>query len=185
METVETGIDRPSVKVREKFFEQLYEVAFPVFAEFAAKQNASFEDARDIFHDALVIYYEKSSDPSFIVNINAEAYVFGIARHLWIRKVKQDKRKVSLSTGEEGIFLQTDELPGDRDARLLNLLERAGKRCMDLLQQFYFERSTLKEIAARCGYKTVHTAAVQKFKCLAKIRDVIRAKSIRYEDFNF
>ena len=184
MESIQT-IERPSVKDREHFFEQLYEKAFPAFAEFAAKRNASFEDARDTFQDAIVIYYEKSSDPSFVVTTAAEAYVFGIARHLWSRKVSLDKRNVFLSVGLEAEHLSVDDLPDEKEIKLLTFLERVGKNCMDLLHQFYFEKSSLKQIAAFRGYKTVHTAAVQKFKCIAKIRDVIKAKSMRYEDFNY
>ena len=33
------------------------------------------------------------------------------------------------------------------------------------------------------GYRDEHSAAVQKFKCIGKMRDSIRSKAMDYEDF--
>src|SRR5688500_19826541 len=89
METLELSVHAP--EPREQFFESIYETAFPAFARFAAKMNASFDDAKDVFQDAMVVYYEKSNDPKFLPRTTPEAYVLGIARHLWLKRFKRQR----------------------------------------------------------------------------------------------
>ena len=182
MELLEKTTEVRNSACRESFFVELYEKAFPPFARFAARMHASFDDAKDIFHDALVIYYEKCQDPGFALRVTAEAYVVGIAKHLWLRKFKRD-RYVTFSDDEKELAIPPDYFPTVNEVHLLNFLERTGKRCMELLRKFYFENTPLRDIADGQGYSSEHSAAVQKYKCLGKVRDAIREKSMDYEDF--
>jgi DNA-directed RNA polymerase specialized sigma24 family protein len=174
---------RPTVQEREIIFADLYEKAFPSFARFAGKMNAPFQDARDIFHDALVIYFEKSSEGSLEIQTSPEAYIIGIAKHLWLRKFRQDRNKVSLDAIESVITLPADYFPTINENQLLRFLERSGRKCLDLLRAFYFQKIKLSKIAAEMGYRNEHSATVQKYKCIEKVREAVKAKSIRYEDF--
>lgn len=183
MELLERTVDNRVAESSSGFLEELYEKAFPSFARFAARKGGSFEDARDIFHDALVIYYEKSIEKTLNIRISPEAYVVGIAKHLWIRKFHSDRLSTSINGMESDISIPSDYYPSVNESRLLRFLERSGKRCLDLLRKFYYEKSSLREIAGALGYRDEHSAAVQKFKCIGKMRDSIRSKAMDYEDF--
>ena len=183
MELPERTIDVLPADALETYFEGLYERAFPAFARFAVRMRASFDDAKDIFHDALVIYCEKSREAGFRVITSPEAYVVGIAKHLWARKFNRGRREIALTLEESLITIPEDYFPSVNESRLLRFVERAGRKCMDLLLSFYYKKATLTEIADLHGYRTEHSAAVQKYKCLAKVRDAIKAKSMDYEDF--
>src|SRR6185369_1971709 len=165
------------------YFNELYKKAFPPVAGFVSKMNGSFQDAKDIFHDAMVIFYEKTEDESFVLTALPEAYVTGIAKNLWIKKFKHSKRNVSLDAVEAGIAIPEDYYPTINANRLLQLLEVAGKKCLDLLHSFYHEKLSGEEIKNRFGYKTEHSASVQKYKCIEKIRETIQQKAISYENF--
>lgn len=182
METIELGISKKSLKAAIPF-DDLYKKAFPSVAHFVSKMSGSFQDAKDIFHDALVIFYEKIEDESFVLSTSAEAYVTGIAKHLWVKKFNRSKRTVSLSAVEAGIFIPDDYYPTINTSRLLQLLEVAGKKCLDLLHSFYHEKLSGEEIKNRFGYKTEHSASVQKYKCIEKIKETIQQKAIAYENF--
>ena len=182
MELLENKVRTGLVDFTDKRFENLYEKAFVAFAKFASRRKTSYEDAKDIFHDAMVIYLEKSSDPALSIHTSPERYVVGIAKHLWNRKFRRDLQVVSFDE-QLAVSVPADFFPEQKEVSLLNFLERMGQRCMDLLQKFYFEKASLREIAAFLGYRTEHSAAVQKFKCIAKLRDFIKAKAVKYEDF--
>ena len=183
MELLESTINRPVAEARENLFEGLYEKAFPAFARFAARRNASFEDAKDIFHDALVLYYEKCTEAGFSVQVSPEAYVVGIAKHLWLRKFHYERNNISLTDMESSFLVPSDYYPTVDEIRLLKFIESSGKKCLELLRRFYYQKSPLREIAAHLGYRNEHSAAVQKFKCIGKMRDAIRSKALDYEDF--
>jgi len=168
---------------REASFQALYEMAFPGVAGFVRKMNGSFQDARDIFQDALVIYLEKSEGPGFASGSSPERYILGIAKHLWLRKFREDRRKVSLNITEMAISIPVDFYPSVHIARLLRFLELTGKRCLDLLHGIYYEKRSMKDLAAAFGYRNEHTTSVQKYKCLEKLRSAIKEKTMAYEDF--
>jgi DNA-directed RNA polymerase specialized sigma24 family protein len=156
----------------------LYQSVFPVLCRYISKKGGSLEESKDIFHDALIIFYEKCSAGADIAD--EKAYVFGIAKHLWNTTYNEKQR-----------YAELDELvvPADADAqevvstKLLLFLKQTGSKCMDLLQSFYYENLNAEKIAERFGYSGVRSATVQKFKCLEKIRQVVKTNAQQYEDF--
>ena len=167
---------------REQLFLELYEDVFPKVARFVAHRGGSLQDAKDIFHDSLIILYEKIVDDSNTIHHSNESYLIGIAKHLWIRKFSDDKQNVNLSEIETEISVPGDFFEPTAN-KLISVLEVTGKKCLDLLQAFYYENHGLKKIKEMFGFSTVHSASVQKNKCLGKMRDIIEQKSLRYEDF--
>jgi DNA-directed RNA polymerase specialized sigma24 family protein len=179
MEVLETPINR----IGKQRFEELYENCFPGVAAFVSKMQGSFQDARDIFHDALIIFHEKTSESNFSVTVSEEAYITGIAKHLWIRKYNNDRQKISLTRVEAAITLPEDYFPTIDTRRLSRFLESAGKKCLELLSAFYYEKLSAKDMLKRFGYSTEHSATVQKYKCIEKVRVTLKDKSMTYEDF--
>ncbi|HEX6224430.1 MAG TPA: hypothetical protein VFZ52_08470, partial [Chryseolinea sp.] len=128
---------------RTQLFTQLYEEAFPKVAKFVANRGGTFDDARDIFHDALVVLYENSLKDNEVES--TEAYVIGISKHLWIRKFNNAQRCVALDELEKAIPIPEDiHEPADR--RLTSLLELTGRKCLELLRAFYYDSLSLDQI---------------------------------------
>lgn len=169
-------------EVREKLFEELYETAFPKVAFFISRRNGTFQDAKDIFHDALVIFYEKIMEKKVEPKLSPEAYLLGIAKHLWVRKYNRERALISLDAAEMSITIPDDYFPSRKTHRLVDFLARAGKKCLEILQAFYYDKQPADEIARTFGYRNAHSATVQKFKCLEKIRTTVKEKSISYDD---
>lgn len=163
-------------------FGELYETAFPAVAKFVSKMNGSFDDAKDVFQDALVIYFEKTQQDNFLITTSAEAYILGIAKHLWARKFNRDRKQVSLERVSPEIIPQ-EETASINDQKLLQLIESTGKKCLDLLRAFYYEKLSLRNIAQNFKFSSERSATVQKFKCVEKMRNTIQTKSISHEDF--
>jgi DNA-directed RNA polymerase specialized sigma24 family protein len=174
---------QPSTARRDTHFAELYELCFPVVAKFVSKRKGSFQDAKDIFQDALVIYHEKSQQENFNVEVSPEAYIIGISRHLWSRKFGDDCRKISADDRMSEFSVPDDYFPTVNENRLLSLLERSGEKCLSLLRSFYFEKRSIPELKHRFGFQSEHSASVQKYKCIEKIRETIKQKSMAYEDF--
>lgn len=164
---------------REEFFIRLYKKAFPVVAKYISRRGGSFDEAKDVFHDALVIYYEKTVQQVLNNSIDETAYLVGTAKHLWLRKFSCDKKVVSL----DGVEVPTDDEEELSTPRLMRFLTKAGSKCMELLKSFYYDEAPLNEIAEAFGFSGVRSATVQKYKCLEKVRETIKQKALHYEDF--
>jgi DNA-directed RNA polymerase specialized sigma24 family protein len=182
MEVMAPSFDLQSKEMRRQLFENLYKDAFPMVSRFVSIHQGSFQDAKDIFQDALVIYYEKLNE-GLQIQTTDTAYVLGIAKHLWIRKFNREKELVSLDDYEAAIVIPIDYYPSIETNKLLALLHQAGKKCMDLLKAFYYDKQSTDEVVKNFDYSSHHSATVQKFKCLEKMRDTVKEKSMHYEDF--
>jgi RNA polymerase sigma factor (sigma-70 family) len=166
---------------RQQRFITLYKKAFPAAARYISKMGGSFDGAKDVFQDALVIYYEKAIAGSARPN-DEKAYILGIVKHLWIRKFNRDCKNTPLDDTDLADSLAEQE--DDRlSAKLMQFVERTGKRCIELLRSFYYEKLPMAEVAQQFGYASTHSATVQKYKCLEKVREQIKEKALTYEDF--
>ena len=147
-------------------------------ARYVSKRGGTFDDAKDIFQDALVIYYEKAVAGSMPLN-NDKAYLMGIAKHLWLKKFRGDKDNLPLED-----FDLADE-PDDTlsENKVLAYLQTAGKKCMELLSAFYYDKVPVKQAAELFGYAGERSVTVQKYKCLEKVRQTVKQQSLSYADF--
>lgn len=170
-------------ETREELFITLYKEVFPPAATFISKMGGSFDEAKDIFQDALVIYYEQSIAGKLKPAMNEHAYIFGIVKHLWLKKHRETRHVVPLSQEEELLAATVAEYKAPQTNRLMHYLEKTGKKCMDILQSFYYHKLPMVTIAARLGYSGSRSATVQKYKCLEKIRETIHQNTGSYEDF--
>jgi DNA-directed RNA polymerase specialized sigma24 family protein len=168
-------------EIEVKNFTQLYELAFPVVARFVAKHGGSFEDARDIFQDALIIYHEKKLK-GLVLHESETAYIFGISKHLLIRKFNYHHKFISLNQLDRTLEIPDDYFPSMSTSRLLSFLESAGEKCLNLLRAFYFQEEKISAIAKSFKFRSAHSASVQKYKCVEKLRSVIKQKPDLYEN---
>lgn len=174
-------LEQTTIVTREELFIRLYKTAFPGVARFIKTYGGSVEDAKDVFQDALVIYFEKHVKNDFSPQVNEKAYVNGIVRHLWYKKHHKDKPVNTLSAEIENTLLPESEPVVSE--RLLAFVERSGKKCMELLKSFYYDQLSMKEISTRFGFSGERSATAQKFKCLEKVRNSIHKLSLNKDDF--
>lgn len=164
-----------------------YQQLFPAVARYVAKRGGTLEEAKDVFHDALLVYCEKSVDQRGAIRQDVAAYTFGVARHLWHKRYREHLRQVSLDRlmadfeGMDPVDFAEEPVPAA--GRIVRVLQAAGEKCMRLLTAFYYEKLDMGELATRFGFSGTRSATVQKFKCLQKVKQVVKEKSLQYEDF--
>lgn len=180
-----TDKDRMS-KDSETVLMLLYQDAFPLVAHHVSRMGGSFEEAKDIFQDALIIYYEKVKYTGIELRYSEKTYLFGIARHLWNKRYRQRSKQLPF----DQLFADLEEETDLSDpvyeevsaSRLLHLLQTAGQKCMQLLSAFYYEKLDMESLANRFGFSGPRSATAQKFKCLEKVKETVKEKSLTYED---
>lgn len=175
-----------------KTIQAVYQRAFPAVARYVSRWGGTFEEAKDIFHDALLVFFEKKYEGQLFLRRNEEAYIFGIARYLWAKRHIENQRYASLDQLMEEFESGNAEWEGEDDTspketllneRILRVLQAAGRKCMNVLTAFYYEKLDMQELAHRFGFSGTRSATVQKFKCLQKVKQVVKEKSLQYEDF--
>lgn len=177
----------PTVSVpqteRKVVLEALYRKAFPLVARHISKTGGTLEEAKDVFHDALVIYMEKTAVSGIELTHSEKSYIFGIAKHLWSKNSSQNKRQASQNVHTVEPRLPEEGYHEIETPKLLELLKSTGQKCLDLLSAFYYERLDMEKLADKFGFSGARSATVQKHKCLEKIKTTVKVKSLQYDDF--
>jgi RNA polymerase sigma factor (sigma-70 family) len=165
----------------EEQLEQLYKEAFPQAARLVKALGGDADTARDLFHDALIIFLEKQQKDDLQIKTSATAYVVGITRMLWYHHFRKTRKELLFDDELHDTVIPDEFYEEDRaHSSLLQKLQQAGQRCLQLLSAFYYEKQSMQEIAGNFNYKSVRSATVQKYKCLEKLREQVK-KTTAYE----
>ncbi|WP_298297483.1 sigma-70 family RNA polymerase sigma factor [Hydrotalea sp.] len=158
-----------------KAIENIYKENFNMVQSFILNNNGTYDDARDIFQEAMIALYEKAKSESFVLTSKINTYVYSICRRLWLKRLHQMGRFVSQTDGsEETIQVEDDlEIHEKRNAEFA-IMERAlnslGEPCKSLLEGYYLKKLDMQELAKAFGYTNADNAKNQKYKCLTRLK---------------
>lgn len=159
----------------QEFLVRVYRETFPAAAQLVRRLGGTVEAAKDVFHDALLIYLERKATGTLEVQTSVPAYLLGITKILWLHSRQQ---YFSPLPEEVENFIQEEQHERVEEKNTSDYLMLAGQKCLQLLQAFYFEGLSLAEIAGRFGFGGVRSATVQKYKCLQKIRAAVKKMNV-------
>jgi RNA polymerase sigma factor (sigma-70 family) len=111
----------------------------------SCNNNGSYDDARDIFQEAMIALYEKAQSDSFVLTSQIKTYVYSICRRLWLKRLQQMGRYAGqVENMEETVAVEEDmEIHEKRNAEFA-IMDRAmnslGEPCKSLLEGYYLKK---------------------------------------------
>jgi RNA polymerase sigma factor (sigma-70 family) len=161
---------------RAQALTQLYRRAYPAVQRLVLRQGGSPQDAQDVFQDALVVLYEQAVAGTLVLTASASTYLVGVSRHLWQHELRRRARLPHEALPDDlGQLPAEAPLAEEPTFAVLDYVQRLGEKCREVLLAFYYFQQPLTQIAAAHGYRSVRSATVQKFKCLERLRQSVRA----------
>lgn len=164
----------------EKAFEKLYRY-FPKARKHICQNSGSVEEALDIFQEALILLYKKTSSGKTEEAFSCEGFLFTSCKLLWSNELRKKKvrqadsieqnvtgKAYSAKADEEEIQNQIDK--EYKYKTIEHVLLKLGEKCRTILELFYFKSLSMESIASQVGFKTVESAKVQKYKCIETAR---------------
>lgn len=158
-----------------KAIETIYKDNFSMVQAFILQNNGSYDDARDIFQEAMIALYEKAQSESFVLTCQIKTYVYSICRRLWLKRLQQLGRYSNrIDSMEETVPVEEDlDIHEKRNAEFA-IMDRAlnslGEPCKSLLEGYYLKKMGMQELAAEFGYTNADNAKNQKYKCLMRLK---------------
>ena len=164
-----------------KAVETLYKSHFTMIQHFVENNNGSFDDARDVFQEAMIALYEKVQLDSFVLTCQIKTYLFSICKHLWLKRLQQmGKYSSPLSENEESISIEMDMGQIEKKDAAFAIMDRAlnslGEPCKSLLEGYYLNKKGMQELASQFGYTNADNAKNQKYKCLMRLKKLFFAQ---------
>lgn len=161
----------------KRVIQELYYDNRDYFLNWAAKEHhISFEDAKDLYQDSMVVLIQKIQDRKIErIFVSFRAYIFGLGRQLIRNKIKEefnrDKRENIFSS--RMVLFGGNPIEDDCIGIVLSKLESLPNPCRSILTQYYLESVTYEEIAVSLQYKSVNSLKVQKYRCLKYLKEMV------------
>lgn len=164
-----------------KAIDTIYKDNFNMVQAFIINNNGTYDDARDIFQEAMITLYEKAQSDTFVLTSKINTYVYSICRRLWLKRLQQMGRYSNqVDHLEETVPVEEDvELHEKRNAEFA-IMDRAlnslGEPCKSLLEGYYLKKHDMQALAKEFGYTNADNAKNQKYKCLMRLKKLFFAQ---------
>lgn len=150
--------------------------------QFSIRHNE--ELLSDIFNEALLRLWKniqngKLSEQSLTSSLTT--YLNGIGVHIWQETkrlykeiIPEDDEEVEKAQQAACTRVNTADPWADKKEAIERAVDRMGKPCAPLLIAFYWKDLPHEQIATQLGYKDADSAKAQKYKCINKLKKIVK-----------
>lgn len=157
----------------EPSLQQVYRQYYQMVVNLVMNNGGSLQEAKDIYQESIIIFYEKVREEGFELNCRIKTYLYSVSRRLWLKQLQRKNRmNGSLADTEEYIDVAWEEI-GQREEQYNAMhvaLESLGEPCRSILKDFYLLNQSMEEITEKFGYTNADNTKNQKYKCLKRLK---------------
>lgn len=168
-----------------KIYSLLYKENKDAFYSYARKFTISEDEIEEVYQEALIAFYENIAEGKLTsLESSIKTYLFSIGKYKIYELLRRKKKIVNTITLEqvENIEnlahwnLEETTLDGQQE-KVKTAFKSLGKRCQRILELFYTENKSIKEIMHLENYENENTVKAQKSRCMKSLREMIINKS--------
>jgi RNA polymerase sigma factor (sigma-70 family) len=145
----------------------------------------------DVFHDAIIILYEKIVNGNFELSCALQTYINSVCRFQLLNKIGKSKlsadfeENINHDEDDESpmnykltITDSLDEIEDTKDAQFtaletaLEKMKAAGGHCYELLTLFWYHKKSMNELTTEFGYTNEVNTRNQKAKCQKRLEKI-------------
>jgi RNA polymerase sigma factor (sigma-70 family) len=157
----------------------LYKKYYRMMVNLVIKNNGTEDEAKDIFQDSLVVFWQKVTSKELVLTSKISTYLYSICQNLWRKELERKSRLVHESRDRA-------VLPDDDRQERIKLVGQAlnalGEGCKKILTYYYFEDRSMQDIADLMGFANADTAKTKKYKCKKELDNILKS---RYKTHDF
>jgi RNA polymerase sigma factor (sigma-70 family) len=158
----------------QRILEEVYATNYLVIERMILKNSGSTDEAKDVFQDAMIVFYKNISRSDFELTASITTYLYAICRRLWMTKLKE-KSKLTFEVQDNPVEAFDFELvtknPDETMLKVVDLLKQKGKNCLEILKRIYFNKESFDFIASELGYASGQVVREQKYRCIKRVRE--------------
>src|SRR5579864_6098143 len=166
--------------MQEQAISQLYTDHVEITRSFIMGKGGTEQDADDIFQETVVSFIDTVQKSKFRQESGIRTFLISISKHLWYNEIRRRQRaenreklyEADKDQEEEGV----GEIIQDRELKqqLNQLLKELGESCKKILELFYYENLSMKEMVSQLPYENEQVVRNKKYKCLQQLTDLIK-----------
>lgn len=157
----------------ERALDYLYKKYYRMMVKLVISNNGSEEEAKDIYQEALIVFWQKAVGGNFTLTSKISTYLYSICLNLW-RKELDRKGKLSHEEKDSSHFMEDDK---EERVKIINdCINELGDTCRKVLTYYYFDGMSMNEIAEKMDFANPDTAKTKKYKCKQRLDKLIKTK---------
>ena len=166
--------------MREEAIRQLYQEHAEITRSFIKGKGGTEQDADDIFQETVISFIEVIQKGKFRQESSIRTFLISISKHLWYNEIRRRQRAGNrenlYESGKDTEESNVGDLIQDRELKkqLSQLLINLGTSCRKILELFYYENLSMKEIVLQMHYENEQVVRNKKYKCLQQLTDKIK-----------
>ncbi len=168
----------------ENALKHIYRHHFKSVLHLVTTNSGNEDDAKDIYQDAICVLYDAVRKPDFSITCSINTFIYLVAKNLWLKELrKRSGGELRLDEGDDYIdYDVSDEIDKftneEQKIDVMNAsLKELGEPCQTIITDFFYQKMSMEEIAAKMGYSNADTAKNQKYKCFVRLKKLIMSKN--------
>lgn len=162
-------------KKNEAALGELYKTHYPMAVHLVCSNSGTEQEAKDIFQEAVIVFYERAQQPDFVLTCKIKTYLYAVCRRLWLKRLTERKRfDVSIPEAEAFDRMEeemTEVVESEMNfQRMRDSLQALGEPCRTIIEDFYIRDFSMEIIREKFGYTSADNAKNQKYKCLQRLK---------------
>lgn len=170
------------IKANDEFvLKSLYATNYSKIEALVLKNSGTKDHAKDIYQDAFLVVWKNIKQDKFVPQNKSSlnGYLYTVAKNKWMDylRSKDYKRTVisddftNLSISDNDTKINDDITNDKRLQDAMTAFRDLGLSCKQLLTKFYFEKKSMREIAAELKLDAASTRN-KKYRCMQKLREL-------------
>ena len=155
----------------------MYRDVYPKIRRYILSNNGTADDSKDVFQEALLVFYRQVIEHKFDQIRDIEGYIIGVSRNIWINRARKRSREVDMV--DSPTDTQDDPLihliMTEKWDAFQRLFERIGEKCRELLTYAAYEKLSMEEIAVKMQFTNANAAKTTHYRCKQKLIDLVTA----------
>lgn len=135
-----------------------------------------YDEIKDIFQDAVIVFYENLNNPGFSLTCSIQTYLNSICRNQILKRISFSNRYEIKNSDDKSEFLEniTDWFDDGKEVNnervnvmkdVLKEMKEDSSKCYDILVRFFYQNQTMDKIAVDLEYTNADNAKNQKYRC--------------------
>jgi RNA polymerase sigma factor (sigma-70 family) len=157
----------------------VYKDLFPKVRFYVTRHGGSKDDAKDVFQESIIIIFKQIENNSLVIKGDFEAYLYGIARLVWLKVLRNkeihNRNITQLEEPENNSYNADQMIEEELELKLLRKhFMSLGEECQKVMQMVT-EGIPYEKIAEIMGYKSEKIVRNQKYKCKETLIQLIKS----------
>lgn len=168
---LQNGDDKQALKI-------IYANNFAPIRKYITRNNGSKDDALEVFHDAVLVFYDSVQKGKFNFKYAPGGFIYTVAKNIWITRAKRDGKSRAVESDEMESLMETSSglkviLDREKKQAIDKLFSLLGEGCRELLKLSMSGGENMRTIAEKLGFANENVAKSKNYRCKQRLKDLV------------